>query len=78
MVNNIPNYYHVKIFLRENIFDIGGPKWPIYVVKYIENNWPLEIYEIQDKYNHSIYGPITILINKETYQPYSSAKSALK
>ena len=78
MVNNIPNYYHVEIFLTNNIFSIGGPKWPIHAIKYRENEWPLDIYEIQNTYKHSVHGIITILINKETYQPYSSIKSALK
>ena len=78
MINNIPNYYHINIFLSDNLFGIDGPKWPIHVVDYRENKWSPEIYEIQDKYHHPFYGFITILINKETYQPYSSAKSALK
>ena len=78
MVNNIPNYYHVKIFLGRNISGIDEIKWPIHVVNYRENEWPPEIYEIQDKYIHPFHGSITILINKKTYQPYSSAKSALK
>ena len=78
MVNNIPSYYYVKIFLRNNIFDNTGPKWPIHVVHYIENKWSSEIYEIQDKYTHPIRGSIVVLINKKIYQPYSSAKSVLK
>ena len=78
MVNNIPNYYYVNIFLWKNIFGDDGPKWPIHVVKYIENEWSSDIYDIQDTYTHPIYGPITVLINKETYQPYSFAKSAHK
>ena len=78
MVNNIPNYYYVEILLRENIFDTNGPKWPIHVLKYKEYEWSSKIYEIQDKYIHSIYGDITVLINTKSYQPYSSAKSALK
>ena len=78
MVNNIPNYYHVKILCINNIFDIDEPKWPTHVVNYIENKWSSEIYDIKDKYTHPFHGVITVLINKETYQPYSSAKSALK
>ena len=78
MVNNIPNYYHVEIFLKNNIIDNNGPKWPIHIVDYIENKWSPKIYEIQDKYMHPIYGSVIILINKETYQPYSSAKTAIK
>ena len=78
MINNIPNYYYVNIFLQKNIFNIDGPKWPIHVIDYRENKWSPEIYKIQDKYEHPNHGPITILINKETYQSYSSAKSALK
>ena len=31
MINNIPNYYYVKIFLSENILGDDSPKWPIYV-----------------------------------------------
>ena len=78
MVNNIPGYYHVKLFVYENIFCINGPKWPIHIVDYKENEWSSDIYEIQDKYIHPIHGPITVLINKETYQSHSFAKSALK
>ena len=78
MVNNISSYYHVEIFLERNIFDIDRPKWPIHVVDYMENEWPLDIYKIQNKYRHPIHGSITKLINKEIYQPYSSAKSAIK
>ena len=78
MVNNIPNYYHVIIFLENNIFDNNGLKWPFHVFNYRENKWSSNIYEIQGKYKHPKYGPITVLINKETYQPYSSVKSALK
>ena len=74
MVNNIPSYYHVIILLKKNKYN---PKWPIHVVEYRENEWPSDIYEIKDKYRHPIHGDITILINKNTYQPYSSAKSAL-
>ena len=78
MVNNIPNYYHVEIILENDIFGNNGFKWPIHVFVYRENKWSLDIYEIQYKYKHPKYGPITVLINKKTYQPYSSAKSAIK
>ena len=78
IVNNIPSYYHIEIFLKYNIFCNDGLKWPIRVVDYKEHQWSLKIYEIQDKYMHPIYGSITVLINKKTYQPYSFAKSALK
>ena len=80
MVNNILNYYHVMLLLKRNIFgtDDDGPKWPIHVVGYRENKWSPNIYEIQDKYIHPIYGSITVIINKNTFQPYSSNKSALK
>ena len=78
MINSIPNYYYVKIVLKNSVFGNNGLKWPIHIVDYIENEWSSEIYEIQDKYIHPIHGSITILINKETYQPYSSNKSALK
>ena len=78
MVNSIHNHYHVKIFLKNNIFGDNGLKWPIHVLKYKENDWSPNIYEFQDKYKDPIHGHVTILINKKTYQPYSSAKSALK
>ena len=78
MVNNIPSYYDVKIFLKTNILDNYGLKWPIHVRNYIKNRWPVESYEVIDKYKHPIYGNIIVLINKKTYQPYSSAKSTLK
>ena len=80
MVNNIPNYYHVEIFSSKNIFDTNEPKWPIHVLNYKEkeNEWSSDIYEMQEKYIYPIYGDITVLINKNTYQPYSSVKSALK
>ena len=78
MINNIPSYYHVELFLKYNILGNHGLKWPIHVVNYEENKWPSEIYEIQNKYIHPIYDSIIVLINKESYQPYSSVKSALK
>ena len=80
MVNNIPSYYHVKLFLIDNLFDIDfiGPKWPIHVIKYDENKWSTEIYEVYDEYIDPIHGHIAVLINKESYKPYSFAKSALK
>ena len=78
MVNNIPSHHHVVILLKKDIFGIDGFKWPIHVIDYRENDWSPEIYEIQDKYIHPIHGSITVLINKETYQPYSSAKSAFR
>ena len=78
MVNNIPGYYDVKIFLLKNIFGDNGPKWPMHVCNYKKKRWPLEIYEVIDNYTHSFYGDITILINTETYQSYSFAKSAFK
>ena len=78
MINNIPSYYDVKIFLEDNILGKYGPKWPIHVFHYDETKWSPDIYEIQDKYKHPIYSPMTILINKKTYEPYSHNKSALK
>ena len=78
MVNNIPSYYHVEILLKNNIFNINGPKWSINVVNYKEHEWSSEIYEIQDKYIHPKHGSIIVLINKKTYQPCSFAKSARK
>ena len=34
MVNNIPNYYHVVLLLKKNIFGINddGHKWPIHLL----------------------------------------------
>ena len=78
MINNIPSYYHVNIFLNINIFGIGGTKWPIHVIEYKEHDWPPAIYEIQNKYIHPIHNCITLLVNRETYQPYSFSKSAIK
>ena len=54
MVNNIPSYYDVKIFIFSyNILDNNNLKWPI-------------------------YDNITVLINKKSFQIYSSTKSAIK
>ena len=78
MVNSIPSYYHVEILLSDNIFGVDGPKWPIHVVAYDKYKWSSYTYEMQNKYTHSIYGLVTILINTKTYQSYSSVKSALK
>ena len=78
MINTIPSHYHVEIFLKKNIFGSEGPKWPIHIIEYIENEWSSNIYDIQDKYIHPFHGSITVLINKETYQSYSFTKSALK
>ena len=78
MVNNIPRYYDVKIIVRSNMFDVGGPKWPIHVSHYRENDWSSEIYDVIDKYTHPLYGNIIVLINKDTYEPYSLVKSARK
>ena len=78
MVNNIPNYYYVEILVKENVFGIGGPKWPIHVVDYEEYKWSSNTYKFQGRYKHLFYDYITILINKNIYQPYSSAKSAIK
>ena len=68
----------MKIFVNHNIFQKCEPKWSIYVVNYNESTWPFDIYEIIDKHIDPIYGNITVLINKESYEPYSYAKSALK
>ena len=79
MVNNIPGYYDVKIYASINIPDINiDVKWPFHVLYYNETHWSSEIYEVIDNYTHPNYGDITVLINKKSYQPYSSAKSALK
>ena len=66
----------MKVYVDDNIFDNEGPKWPIHVVNYKKTNWSSDIYEIIDNYNDPIYGDIIVLINKETYEPYSHAKSA--
>ena len=78
IINNIPRYYNVNIYVNHNILKKSKPKWPIHVVKYNGSHWPSDIYEIIDKHIDPIYGNITVLINKETYEPYSHAKSALK
>ena len=78
VINNISDHYHMTLFLNKNIFGITGPKWPIHVVDYEESDWSPEIYEILDKYIHPYYNSVIVLINKNTYQPYSSAKSANK
>ena len=80
MVNNIPSYYDVKIFLDANILGDYSPKWPLHISHYdkYKFQWPLELYEMIDTYFHSFCGDITVLIDKKTYQPYSFAKSALK
>ena len=65
MVDNISIYYHVKLFLEQNMFCVNWPNWPVHVVNYRENYWSAKIYEIQDKYVHPIHGPITKLINKK-------------
>ena len=78
MINSISNYYNVRLFVRYNILDIVGPKWPIHAANYNEKKWAPEIYDVIDKYTHPSEGEIIVLINKETYQPYSRDKSALK
>ena len=55
-----------------------GVKWPIHVYMYDEGKWSPEIYNVINRYVHPIYDDITVIINKETYQPYSCSKSALK
>ena len=37
MINNIPSYYRVEIFLKRCIFNIDKSKWPIHVVDYKKN-----------------------------------------
>ena len=78
IMNNIPSYYDIKIFLTTNILGNNGLKWPIHVPFYDKKQWSLELYEVINNYIHPIYDNITVLINKKTYQPYSPAKSALK
>ena len=78
MVNNIPGYYDVKIFLLYNILSDNDIKWPIHVCDFEKTRWSSEVYEVIDNYDHSSYGNITVLINKKSFQPYSSAKSTLK
>ena len=64
--------------MNSNIFDSYGSKWQIHVVDYCKSRWSSNIYEIINEGIDPFYGDITVLINKETYQPYSHAKSALK
>ena len=78
VINNIPRYFNVKIYVNHNIFQKSKPKWPIRVVNYNETHWPSDIYDIIDKHIDPIYGNITVLINTESYEPYSHAKSVLK
>ena len=78
MINNIPSYYNVVIFVRKDIFENNGIKWPIHVIRYKKKIWSSEKYKIIDKYTHPLYRDITVLINKETHEPYIRAKSALK
>ena len=88
-INNIPKYFNVKIYVNNNFYDGRpkwpihvvdynecGPKWPIHVVDYNESKWLSDVYEIIDKYIDPTYGDITVLINKEVYEPYSHVKSA--
>ena len=60
MVNNIPNYYHAKIFFKIIILvilDLNGQ----FMLSVIKNmNWSSDIYEVQGKYRYPIYGPIII------------------
>ena len=80
MVNDIPNYYDVKLLATDNFFGNTSPKWPIHVLWtcYNKSQWSFKLYEVIDNYMHPIYGKMIVLINKESYQPYSSVKSALK
>ena len=78
MINNIPSYYRVEIFSKEDIFGTNGPIWPIHVVNYRKYKWSPDKYDIQDKYTYPDHDSVIVLINKETYQPYSSAKSDRK
>ena len=78
MINNIPNHYNVKIFSNNGIHCDGNIKCPIHVRYYDESLWNLEMYEVIDNYKHPIHNNITVLINKKSYQSYSSAKSTLK
>ena len=77
-INNISKNYNVKVYMDLDIFGDNGPKWPIYVINYDETKWSSDIYEIINKHFDPIYGDITVLINKESYEPYSHAKFALK
>ena len=56
---------------------------PFHIGYYGENTWdskPMDsdLYDVIDKYPHPFIDEfsITILINKETYEPYSCSKSA--
>lgn len=76
LLNSIPRNFNIKIYVHENIFAENiRIKWPIHVADYECTTWS-NIYEIFDEYTHPIYGDITVLINKELYEPYSHAKSA--
>ena len=76
IVNNIPKYYNVKIYLNWNTFSNDLSKWPLHVINYHEDEWPSEIYKIIDNYVDPIYDNIVVLINRKSYEPYSFAKSA--
>ena len=78
MVNNIPNYYNVQLFMDFHHSTIDGPKWPIHVSYHDKQSWSSKIYDIVKIYNHNVYGSMTILINRETYESYSFAKSTRK
>ena len=102
LINHIPRYFNVRIYVNNNIFNDNGsywssmknnisnyfnaeqqvenhnkePIWPVHVVNYNKLKWSPKIYEIIDKYMDPIYGDITVLINKKSFQPYAHSKSA--
>ena len=78
MVNKLPNYYNVKLFIMNDFSDIGELKWPFHVVDHCDNNWPSDIYDEIDDYVDPKYGDIVVLFNRKTYQSHSHNKSALK
>ena len=64
IINSIPSYYNVKLFLYGNIDNIDDPKWSIHVLNFTKEEWSSEIYNVIDEYKHPKYGNITVLIKK--------------
>ena len=70
MLNSIPRHFNVVLFATYKFFnDDNGPKWPIHVVNYGKLSWSPDIYQVINQYTHQIHGDITVLINKNSYQP---------
>ena len=58
MINNICSHYCMKILLVKNIFNDNGPKWPIHVVDYTDDEWSPDIYGMVTRYlwnGHQIF-----------------------